>query len=39
MFENIYKVNVQEMTLRELLLSQSVFSCRQQYDIVKLIEL
>ena len=38
-FDDIYKIGIQEIALRELLLIQSIFSCRQQYDIVKLIDL
>lgn len=38
-FEDIYKFCIDEMSLRELLLCQSIFSCRQQFGIVKLIEI
>lgn len=37
-FEDIYKLNMKEMTLRELMLCQSIYSCRQQYDIINLIK-
>lgn len=38
-FDDIYKICIHELALRELLLIQSIFLCRQQYDIVKLIDL
>lgn len=38
-FDDIYNVSVNTLTLRELLLLQSIFSCRQQTEIVRLIEL
>jgi len=37
-FEDIYKVQISTMSLRDLLMFQSIFSCRQMSDIVNLIE-
>jgi hypothetical protein len=37
-FDDIYKIKVQNMSLMELLLFQSIFACKQQADIVSLIE-
>ena len=36
-FDNLYKLMIFEMELRECLISQSIMACKQQTDIVKLI--
>ena len=38
-FCDIYKISFDEMTLRELILLQSIFYCRSQANIVQLIEI
>lgn len=38
-FENIYKLKIHQIKLVELMLLQSIYMCRQLYDIVKLIEM
>jgi hypothetical protein len=37
-YENIYSIKIHEITLRELLLFQSLFVCKTQSDIVQLVE-
>jgi hypothetical protein len=36
-FDNIFKIKIQEITLRELMLVQSIYTCKTQTDIEKLI--
>lgn len=36
-FEDIFKIKIHEITLRELLLVQSLFACKTQSDIEKLV--
>lgn len=38
-FDEIYKIRIKPFDLRELLLIQSIFYSRQQFDLVKLIEM
>lgn len=38
-FENIYKLKIHTIQLKQLMLLQSIYMCRQLYDIVKLIEM
>lgn len=37
MFDNIFKIKINEITLRELLLIQSIYACKTQSDIEKLV--
>lgn len=37
-FSNIYKIKVDEITLRELLLVQSIYTCRTATEISKLVK-
>jgi len=37
-YENVYSIQLHDITLRELLLFQSIYVCKTQSDIVALIE-
>jgi hypothetical protein len=37
-YENVYSIQLHDITLRELLLFQSIYVCKTQSDIVQLIE-
>ena len=38
-YDDIYQLSLAEMSLRELILIQSIFKCKTQHEIVQLIEL